>query len=106
MPVSPRFGDNQQNHSFKRRVLCDAVRECVRALPHSPLSKAFYLVVPAVSPELLLSISSACVFLQNGMADQLADLVQAVLSGRSDSNRRSQAHPTHNAVPASSSGGR
>jgi hypothetical protein len=58
----PRSGDDQQNHSFNRGVLCDAVRECVRALPHSPLSKAFYLVVPAVSPELLLSISSACVF--------------------------------------------
>lgn len=62
VPVSPRFGDDRQNHSFKRGVLCDAVRECVRALPHSPLSKAFYLVVPAVSPELLLPISSACVF--------------------------------------------
>jgi hypothetical protein len=44
--------------------------------------------------------------LQNGTADQPADLVQAVLSGRSDSNRRSQAHLTHNAVPASSSSGR
>jgi hypothetical protein len=32
--------------------------------------------------------------LQNGTVDQLADLVQAVLSGRSDSNRRSQAHLT------------